>query len=326
MEAAIDDARELRVGPGDRAVTIEFAALTFASGPARRYRYRAEGLNADWIETAEHTVTYASLPPGRFVFHVQTAAGAEGAWHEPGAVLRLRVVPPLWRTAWFRALLAVALLAAVWMLHRLRLRQALATERLRLRISRDLHDEIGAGLSSIALLSDGVGGTDQLSERERAQLRRIGQSARRMVKDLRDIVWAIDPDADRLENIVSRMRDVADDLLPAARVHFHAPPPETLSGTVGMAARRDLLLIYKELLHNVARHADASAVEISVAAGSDELELVISDDGRGFDPAAVRMGTGLKSMRERAARVGGRVDLTSRSPVGTTARLTVRRT
>lgn len=324
VETALDGVDDLRVGPGDRAVTLEFTALAFAQGPARRYRYRLEGVNAEWVESTERTVTFASLPPGRLVFHVQAAAGAEG-WDEPGASLRLHVVPPVWRTWWFRALAAAVLLALAWALHRARLRRALETERLRLRISRDLHDEIGAGLSGIALLSDAAGGGARLPERERAQLQRIGRSARRMAKDLRDIVWAIDPDADRLEMVVSRMRDVADDLLPQAQVRFHAPPAEALSGTVGMAARRDLLLIYQELLHNVARHAQASAVDIHVVVGREEIELQVSDDGRGFEPAAVRAGTGLKSMRERATRVGARLDLTSARPGGTTARVIMRR-
>jgi signal transduction histidine kinase len=325
-EAAPDAASALHIGPGDRAVTIEFAALTFRAGPARRYRYRLEGLDPDWIEVADHTVTYASLPPGDYVFRVQSSAGSEGDWHEPGAALPVRVVPSLWRRTWFRSAIALLLVAVVLTAHRVRLRHALATERLRLRISRDLHDEIGAGLSSIALLSDSVGGNGAVAEQDRMQLGRISQSARQMVDDLRDIVWAIDPDADRLEHIVSRMRDVADTLRPGARVTFQVSPQVELSRAVGMAARRDLFLIYKEMLHNVARHARASAVEITLTSRHAELELVISDDGCGFDPGNARAGTGLKSIHERAARLGGTFQLASQTPGGTTARLTLRRT
>ena len=331
VDGSFDDAAALSVGPGDRATTIEFATLTFAAGPVRRYRYRLEGVNREWVESADHAVTYAALPPGHFVFRVQAAAGSEGQWHEPGVALPLTVVPPIYRTTWFRISAVVLFALGGWLLHRSRLRQALATERLRLRISRDLHDEIGAGLSSIALLSDSVSGNAGVGDRERLHLRRISQSARQMVDDLRDIVWAIDPDADRLEQIVSRMRDVADTLLPGARVRFHAPAAVAMAGGVGMAARRDLLLIYKELLHNIARHAKAGAVDIRLTARRDEIELVVEDDGRGFDPSVVRSGTGLKSMRERAARIGGRLELVSRNggddaATGTRATLTVRRT
>lgn len=326
VEGTADRGKILKLTRGDRAFTVEFAALTFAPGPVRRYRYRLEGLNTNWIESTEHAVTYATPPPGRYAFRVQAAAGSEGAWGEPGTSLSLQVVPPFWRTVSFRVALAVMLLGILWLLHRLRLRRALATERLRLRISRDLHDEIGAGLSSIALLSDAVGLTGAFGGRERSHLRKISQSARDMVADLRDIVWAIDPEGDRLDDVVERMRDVAADLLRGVRVSFHAPPPVELAEKIGMEARRDLLSIYKEILHNIARHAGASAVDIRLSAPRDQIELVISDDGTGFDPGNVRAGTGLKSMKERAERMGARLDLNSRVAAGTTVRLTLRKT
>jgi signal transduction histidine kinase len=315
-----------RLLPGDRAFTLEFAALSFAAGPAHRYRYRLEGLDPDWIEASEHSVTYAAPPPGRYVFRVQTALGSEGEWSEPGAAMPLQVIPPFWRTAWFRALLAGVLLAMLWGLHRARLSRVVATERLRFRISRDLHDELGAGLSSIALLSDAVGASATITNRERTHIERIGRSARAMVADLRDIVWAIDPDGDRLQDVVGRMKDVAADLLSDVQVHFHAPPPAELSERVGMAARRDLLRIYKEVLNNIARHARAANVEIRLVSRADRLELLVSDDGAGFDPAGVRTGTGLKSMRERAAHIGARLELVSRNGGGTSVRVTLQRT
>ena len=326
IEIDVANPAVLRFGPGDRAFTIEFAALTYAPGPARRYRYRLEGLSGDWIESTDHSVTYAMPPAGDYEFQVQTAAGSEASWAEPGASLSLHVVPPFWRTGWFRLLVATLVLVTLWLLHRLRLRQVLATERLRVRISRDLHDEIGAGLSSIALLSDAIGTTGSIEARDRTQLHRIGQSARTMVADLRDIVWAIDPEGDRLQDVVSRMKDVAADLLRDARVTFHEPGEADLAEKIGMAARRDLLLIYKETLHNIARHARATLVEIRLSARRDVVVLEVEDDGRGFDPAAVRAGTGLKSMHERAVRLGGRLELNPRVAGGTQMRLTIKRT
>ena len=325
VDASLDGVADVQLGPGDRTFTLDFAALTFAPGPARRYRYRLRGLSEDWIESADHSVTYATPPPGRYTFEVQTAAGTDGAWAEPGKSLGIGVVPPFWGTSWFRTLLVAALMTLLWALHRLRLRQAVAVERLRLQISRDLHDEIGAGLSSIALISDAVAASGN-GDGGRAQLARIGQSARGMVADLRDIVWAIDPNADRLEDIASRMQDVSGDLLPGIPIAFRAPPPEHLSGTVGLAERKELLLIYKELLHNVARHARAGSVRIELNARGGEIELVVADDGRGFDPSSARAGRGLRSIRERAERLGARFDVESRPGGGTTATLALRRT
>jgi signal transduction histidine kinase len=195
-----------------------------------------------------------------------------------------------------------------------------------MQISRDLHDEIGAGLSSIALMSDSVTSTSRIAAGDRSQLQTIAQTARDMVADLRDIVWAIDPDSDRLSDVVTRMRDTASALLHDVSVTFQVNPQRDLSRVIGMAARRDLFLIFKELLHNVARHSEARNVRIELQSTPDELRLVVADDGVGFTPAELQSGTGLKSMRERASRLGGDLQLSSEPGKGTTATFRVRTT
>ena len=323
VDDRIDGLTALRVEPHDRAFTIEFSALSFAPDLGRRYRYRIDGLNSDWVETTDHLATYSTPRPGHYVFRVQTAAGADGEWSVPGTAVALDVIPPFWATSWFRAMLGLAVMALLWMAHGLRLRQAVATERVRLQISRDLHDEIGAGLSSIALLSDSVSAAGRMTERDRSKLQRISESARGMVTDLRDIVWAIDPEGDRLEDVLGRMRDVASDLLRDMDVTFRSPPASQLADKVTMSARRDLLLLFKELLHNIAKHSRASSVQIELEARPGRLQLVVSDDGVGFDQNDVRSGTGLKSLRQRAERLGGDFQISSERGHGTKARLTV---
>ncbi|HEU4828150.1 MAG TPA: two-component regulator propeller domain-containing protein [Gemmatimonadales bacterium] len=304
------------LGPEDRSLTVEFAALTFLPGPVRRYRHRLEGLSPDWTVSTDHRVTIPTPPPGRYRLLVQTAAGGEG-WGAPGLVFPFEVTPPFWGTRRFRLAVGTLLLALLWAGHRFRLRNAVATERLRLRIARDLHDEIGAGLSSIALISDAIGSAAGVPPGERHRLQRIGGSARGMVADLRDIVWAIDPGEDRLYDVIERTRDVASDLLPGVRITFHGPPPEQMARRIGLVQRRDLLRLYKEALHNVARHAQAGNVDISISVSGSAIELTITDDGMGFEPGTVRAGTGLASMRERARTLGGTLEITSAPGRGT---------
>jgi signal transduction histidine kinase len=240
--------------------------------------------------------------------------------------LSVEVVPPFWRTAWFRSASLVTIAAMLWALHRFRLARAVATERLRLRISRDLHDQIGAGLSSIALLSDSVGSNGtSIAEPDRRQLRKIAGAARDMVGDLRDIVWSIDPDADRLEDIVARMRDVADDLLRGTSVTFDIQPGSHLTRHVTMGARRDLLLLYKEALHNIVRHSRARSVTIALRVDRTHLDLVVVDDGVGFVPQEQTAGVGLRSLRERAERLGARLEIESHPGRGTTVRVQLHR-
>jgi signal transduction histidine kinase/ligand-binding sensor domain-containing protein len=325
-EATVDSTMSVVLKPGDRSFSLDFAELSFRSGPAPRYRYRLDDLNPDWIESTDRHVTYATPPPGSYRFEVQMRGSADGEWHTPGTVLHVRVLPPFWRTLPFRVLLLILLVGALSAAHRLRLRQAIATERLRLSISRDLHDEIGAGLSGIALLSDALRGSSALRDSEREGLHRIARSARTMAGNLRDIIWAIDPDGDRVEDVITRMRDVAAQLLRGIHVEFNAPDGLAQNDRVGMTARRDLLRIYQEVLHNIARHADANSVEIRVVAEDRSIAVTVRDDGAGFDLDRVRAGTGLRSMSERAARIGARLDITTRPTGGTTVQLSVPRT
>ena len=211
---------------------------------------------------------------------------------------------------------------------RLRLLRALSARELevahtRLRIAGDLHDDIGASLSSMAVLSDLVRRNDALPEADRSRLDRLSASARTLVDDLRDIVWAIDPSSDRLHDLAERLRDTAAALLPGVACTVEAPAAADLP--LDMEVRRHLLLVAKEALHNVARHADAATVRVRLDATPDALTLSVEDDGRGFDPAAGGTGHGLSSLRERAAQLGGALTLDSRPGAGTRVRLHVPR-
>jgi signal transduction histidine kinase/ligand-binding sensor domain-containing protein len=325
IDAAIDGVDNLRIGPEDNAFTVEFAALAFAPTADRRFRYKLDGSGSDWIEATEPTATFPRPRAGHYVLRVQTATGAENTWNDPGVAVALDVIPQFWATSWFRTFVALALIALLWAAHRLRLRRVLAVEQLRLRISRDLHDDIGSGLSSIALMSDALRTNRRASAPDSEQLGKIGEVARGMVADLRDIIWAIDPDRDRLDDMVTRMRDVATALLPGARLTFTVSPSEQLAMRIGMAARRELLLVYKEILHNVAKHADATAVAVELLARPNGLDLRIRDDGSGFCDAG-NGGTGLKSLRERAARLGGELRVRSDSHGGTLVELSLTNT
>jgi signal transduction histidine kinase len=213
---------------------------------------------------------------------------------------------------------AGALLAA----HRSRVSHLLQLERMRLRIASDLHDDVGSSLSSIALLSEMLQSADpaRLDERERRQLDRIHRAAEETVRALRDIIWLVDPTHADLADLVGRMRGVAGDLLNGTTWTFDVdgtdgspPAPRPL----GMPFMRNVLLIYKEALHNITKHAGARRVVVAVGARRGEFVLRIEDDGVGFDEDVVRRGRGLESMRRRAEQTGGRLDIASAPGAGT---------
>jgi signal transduction histidine kinase len=194
-------------------------------------------------------------------------------------------------------------------------------ERLRTRIATDLHDDIGSTLSQIAILSE-VAQRQPANGGFRQPLKEIAGLSRELVDSMSDIVWAIDPEQDRLEDLTHRMRRLANDLFShnGVEVRFQAPngDPEL---RFDAEIRRQVFLIFKEALHNAVRHSNCHCVEIRIGQESGWLKLSLADDGIGFEPEKARRGHGLASMRQRAEQAGGW--LTVESAPGSGSRLEV---
>lgn len=306
----------------DYALTFEFAALNFTNPSQNRYAYRLDGFDAKWVDAATRRLAhYTNLPPGSYTFRVR-ASNDDGVWNEAGLALPVTISPPFWKTWWFRLLVIAAVVALLTAAYRYRVAHLIAIERMRLRIASDLHDDIGSNLSSIALLSDMVRDRSALPAREQHHLAKISDSARRMVASLRDIVWSIDPDADTSTALTQRMHDTAAALLGSLRYTFDAPA-SGLPPSLDMNLRRHLFLCYKEILHNITRHAHATHVAIRLDHEKHQLSLTISDDGCGFDPATVANGHGLTHLHERIAEISGTLTIQSTPGSGTTVTVMV---
>jgi signal transduction histidine kinase len=309
------------IHPGDTAVTFEFAAVTFTQAHRSRYRYRLSDVDAGWVEAGtSRSARYTNLPPGRHVLHV-TASNSDGVWNEVGVVLPVVVVPAATQTWWFRALLVIAALGGLTVAYRLRVRRLLEIERLRLRIAGDLHDELGSDMSGLAIASNLVGRSDRLTDRDRDRLASMSATATRALESLRDVVWHINPEHDTLPSLDARLRSVAATLL--ADVPYEIRTSGLGAGAMPMDVRRHVLLIYKELLHNVVRHARATRVRIAVSFADGRLRLVVEDDGVGMAGDGSRDGTGLRSVRRRAAAIGAALDIGSPDGRGTRTELVV---
>lgn len=318
--AGLDD---IRLTHRDAAVTFEFAALNFTDPHKNRYAYRLEGFDRDWVEAGTQRVArYTNLPSGRYTFRVR-GANNDGVWNMEGAALAVTVLPPFWQTGWFRLLTAAALLGLLYAAYRVRVRRLLEVERLRLRIAGDLHDDLATDLSGIALAVDVLLRRLSLADADHIRLAEVRDTALGMVEGLRAIVWTINPVHDTMDAMVRRMRQVAQRLLAEIDYTFEAAMPEG-DRALAMTFRRDVLLIYKEALHNAARHADATNVSIHLAQRNGRLELTIEDDGRGFDPSARSDGLGLRSIRSRAESIGADLEVTSRPGAGTRLHLGLR--
>lgn len=304
----------------DRLIRFEFVALNFTHAAENRYRYRLDGFDDGWVEAGtEQSAVYTNLPPGRYTFRVQ-GANNDGLWSEEAAMIPLVVAPPFWATAWFRVLAVLALGGLILLAHRYRVDQLLRVERVRASIASDLHDEVGSKLAALALASETVGRRADLAPPERRRLGEMADTARRMADDLRDIVWLANPRFDTLSDLVEKMRTTADAVLDGTAHTFVCTDAEAVQA-LDMEQRRQLFLLYKEALRNVARHAEAEDVTVRLACDADTLRLDVTDDGVGFDREAVPEATGLASLDDRARALGGTVEIDSQPGEGTRVRL-----
>jgi len=331
------DARGRFVFPSaNRRLDVDFTAPTFIASENLRFRYRIEGLDEDWIESgARRSATYLRMPAGEYAFHV-AACNSAGIWNEPGTTIALTVPPFLWDRWSIRVaclvLFTIGVIAAVrYVSFRrlrfklLRLEQETSLQGERARIAQDLHDDIGASLTHIALLSELAQKDFEKPAQAKEHIDQIFRSARTVVRALDQIVWTVNPKNDTLELFVAFLCTYAPDYLGSAKIRCRLDvpmdvPPLPLRPEVG----HHLYLAVKESLHNVVKHAGATEVWLRLQWTGETMTIVIEDNGRGFeiDGKVSPDADGLANLNRRLTEIGGRCDYRSEHGKGTTTTFT----
>lgn len=313
----------IELEPDENFFTIEFAALDFREFGANQLRYRLENLEENWIDAGPaRSARYTGVPPGRYRFIVQSRNVA-GPWNEEALVVGLFVHPPYYRTPLFRGLLLAALTGLLYAAYRYRKNQLDRVKALRISIAGELHDDIGANLSAIALKSDLVGRVASESIR-RQSLADIHRLAHDTMQQVREMIWVVREEYDSVHGLLSRMEDAAQTLLGSVVSYEFAVTDPLPDGALEMEFRQLAYGVFKEALQNTLKHASASHVRITVRHQPPTLHLTIVDDGCGFDIDSVRVGTGLKLIRERSQKPGVHAAVSSTPGGGTRVELTVR--
>jgi signal transduction histidine kinase/ligand-binding sensor domain-containing protein len=313
----------IRLAPGQRQLQIDWFALGFGLDERVRYQFRLDNVDDGWSSpTTELGVVYAGLGPGRYRFQVRALNAANEASAEP-ATLAFDVTPPFYRRAWFGLLLATSLAALLVAIHRVRLARALELERVRSRIAADLHDEVGASLARVSLMSEAtrrmLRSTPDAAE---TMLEEIGETSRSMVTAVGDVAFCIDPGRGGLAAFTARVRRFGEELLAGTGTAWTLRVHGDTSGIMLTSdQRRHLLAMVKEALHNAVKHAHARRITLDLAVQAGSLLLTLHDDGAGFsmhgDAEEVHAGNGMRNLRHRAAELGGHVAITSPTGAGT---------
>jgi len=321
------------IPPGNNQLDINYTALNFSSPQAVHFRYRLEG--HDWTDAGDSRVAhYTDLQPGHYTFQV-VACNEDGKWSQNGAVLDIMARPQYWQTNGFRvtaillalgAIVGIVRYVSTQKLHRqvqvLKQREALEQERGR--IARDLHDQLGANLTQVALLGEMAEADKNLPDEVEEHSRQISQTARETTRSLDEIVWAVNPSNDTLEGLANYVCKYAQEYLALANLPCRVDVPAQLpAAAIPPEVRHNVFLAFKEAIHNVVKHAQAHEVWLRLSLRPKQLVLQVEDNGRGLDKQAVSNRNGLRNMKRRMEDIGGDFSISPGANGGTLVQLNV---
>ncbi len=305
--------------------SIYFASLSYMQRDKLTYYYKMDGLGKDWIKADRgYFVNYSLLPPGKYTFKVY-CENLEGIRSLNTTEMSIHIKPPFWRTWWFRSSILFLMALVIYDLHNSRVKRLLAVEKLRNKVARDLHDDMGSTLSTINILT-AMAKTKMNSDvvKTTEYLGKISDNSQRMMEAMDDIVWSIKPSNDSMSKVTARMREFATNVLEAKEIDLEFIVDEkVLDQKLNMEARRDFFLIFKEAVNNAAKYSRANKVDIHISTHYKSLVLSVKDDGIGFDAAVADAGNGLGNMQKRAEAMRGILKFESTAGKGTNVILKV---
>ena len=325
------------VPAGKERVEISYTSINLAAPGKGQFKYWLDGYEKQWTDAGNDRVArYTKLVPGRYRFQVK-ACNEDGVWNETGSTLALLVLTPYWRTGWFLGMTAMLLLGTmVAVVHYLstqrlqrqleRMRHQEALEKERARIAQDIHDQLGASLTQVALLGELVEGDKENPREVEAHAQQISLTARETTRILDEIVWAVNPSNDTLDGLMTYLCKYAQDYLAIAGLRYRLDIPDQLPGVVVPPEfRHNVFLAFKEAVTNIVRHAAASTVWVRLRLEPATFVLEIEDNGKGLanlDEKAARTRNGLRGMRKRMESLGGGFDVLPAPNGGTIVRFT----
>jgi signal transduction histidine kinase len=339
QETTASPVKSLSLAPGKHVLEFRYTGLSFDTPDRVRFRYRLEGLDQDWVEAGSRRVaSYSFIPPGTYRFRV-IACNGDGIWNENGASLSVMVRRHYWQSWWFIGMLALGMVTMVagsvrvvekrrLQQHLKRLEQERALERERTRIAQDLHDIMGAKLCRISFLSEHARRCEVVTVEHQEEMRSISDDSREVLQSLDEMVWAVNPQNDTLDHLMSYVGQYAQEYFRKTGVECDLKIPERVPfQPLSSQSRHHLFLAVQEALANILKHSGATRATIAMTCRSADFMIVISDNGIGFDPvtsesnspsSAAGFCNGLGNMRRRLGELGGRCAIESQMGQGTT--------
>jgi ligand-binding sensor domain-containing protein len=281
---------------------FDFTGISFAAPSQVLFEYRLDGVDDEWTHGYDRVVRYPSLSPGEYTFQLR-AYNSAGVRSDIIRSYEFEIAPPIWLQWWFFMLIGLIVVGIILFIYNYyRVSRLIEMERMRVQIASDLHDDVGASLTELALQTDFLR-TGNLDEAVEKTLKQIGEHSRRIVSTLDDIVWSIDARNDTAGDLTDRMQDHAYKLLSprGIMVNFNFSDLDT-EKQIPVQVKENLYLIYKESVNNIAKHSNADSVDIRLSMKGNKYLLDIADNGT-VKTNGRKSGQGLRNINMRAKRI-----------------------
>lgn len=317
------------LSPNTESVQINYGGISFTHGKYLKYKYILGGIDKDWVFVGtRRQVFFTHLPHGSYTFKI-VAVTPEGTESKNAALINFTIHPYFWQTFWFQALSAVVILGltTIYLLfyfkrkykRKVKIIEAeAALERERMRISKDMHDELGASLTKISLMSDLAKRNLEDPGQLKKDLNSISEASRNVASSMDEIVWAVNPKNDSLEKTIFYFIHYIEDYLSSTEIEFAVAIPDTIpSRYLNAELRHNLFLVLKEAVNNIVKHSGADMVKLSISLENSSFILSLEDNGIGIDLSSVdQFSNGLKNMSKRIEDFEGSMEILNSSPRG----------
>ena len=311
--------KELVFGRDENYFSFEFASLDFKKSDKNKYQFILEGLDTKWsfTDSKDRRVFYTNLAPGDYTFRVR-GTNNDGIWSPYEAKVNIKILAPFWMQWWFIGGLILLIGGLVTFFINQRIRYLLALDKLKSNIAADLHDNIGAGLTEISILSELSANIIDKSNSATKHLNQISELSRHLTESMSDIVWVVNPKRDSLYDLIVRLKDSYGELLSDLGIKLETSDLDKLSTIkLPMDYRQNLYLILKEALNNAIKHSKCSKIDLIIKIIRNKLYIIISDNGIGFDTDKTDFGNGINNIKERGSKINGKIKIISQIQNGT---------
>lgn len=294
---------------------FNYASASFYKPEVNTYSYKLKGFDSEWSNwTLETQKDYTNIPEGTYSFMVKS----RNIFNQEGIPdsFDFIVKPPWYRTWWAYSLYLILLVGLLYGIYKIRLNQILKVQLVRNRIADDLHDDLSGTLIGISNFAKAISANPD----SKIQLRFLGlieKSADEAKEKISDIVWTINPIHDDWVDFLTKCRRHASDTLEAQKIDYSLEMDENIPGELGMELRKNLWLIFKEIMTNITKHSEASYVFVRFKTDHRKLSILIKDNGKGFDMEAVVQGNGIGSIKRRVEKINGEIEFVSEVDKGT---------